>query len=496
MQFTPQQLAGAGRYNSTTRIGNWNEDVVLNEYRMKEYRLRKQRGQLAAMSQQTKFDISNQRVPLSYTENGQIRFGDYVVIQHEQTGGSLACDVWEETLQGSGEYILSVARTFDATARNTFKIVPLSNQEDMGSVIKYGEPFRVMCNESMRIDEGNNVLKSMLYLKSCIKSDRNCSNITQNQLVSLSNECNANTVWIFSRGDVAGAEQYLAEGSAVQTDHKVSIIHKMTRQALFAESKNIMTTDFGNEYEVCCLSTRLPGKCHNLTGEASGSRTGNTLGKSALPQNSWIIRTAESETDSIDTRHLPEAPTPRVLLNLVRSKLNAGGPATYRHLAKSFKKMDQINGQVDREDFKWGLKDFGLSGLQEDHYDALLDEFDTHGNGLIRVSEFVSTLRGELAERRKRIINMAYDKLDHNCEGKVTLEDLANAYDTTVDSRVGSEQCTNEECLAEFISLWDTQQRDGIITRKEFEDYYADLSAAIEDDDTFERVLRSAWGLE
>lgn len=31
MQFTPQQLAGAGRYHHKTRIGNWNEDAALEE---------------------------------------------------------------------------------------------------------------------------------------------------------------------------------------------------------------------------------------------------------------------------------------------------------------------------------------------------------------------------------------------------------------------------------------------------------------------------------
>ena len=31
MQFTPQQLAGAGRYSHKTRIGNWNEDQALEE---------------------------------------------------------------------------------------------------------------------------------------------------------------------------------------------------------------------------------------------------------------------------------------------------------------------------------------------------------------------------------------------------------------------------------------------------------------------------------
>lgn len=37
MQFTPQQLAGAQRYGSNTRIGNWLEDCKLKETKIAEF---------------------------------------------------------------------------------------------------------------------------------------------------------------------------------------------------------------------------------------------------------------------------------------------------------------------------------------------------------------------------------------------------------------------------------------------------------------------------
>ena len=48
MQFTPQQLAGAGRYTAHTLIGNWNEDVQLEETKYKDYAARKDHGEVAA----------------------------------------------------------------------------------------------------------------------------------------------------------------------------------------------------------------------------------------------------------------------------------------------------------------------------------------------------------------------------------------------------------------------------------------------------------------
>merc|ERR1711975_99379 len=40
---------------------------------------------------------------------------------------------------------------------------------------------------------------------------------------------------------------------------------------------------------------------------------------------------------------------------------------------------------------------------------------------------------------------------------------------------------------------WETQKADGIITREEFDDYYTDVSASIDDDEYFELMMRNAW---
>ena len=49
--------------------------------------------------------------------------------------------------------------------------------------------------------------------------------------------------------------------------------------------------------------------------------------------------------------------------------------------------------------------------------------------------------------------------------------------------------------LKGFMSLWDTQNKDGIVTRSEFTQYYSDISAAIDDDDYFANMIGAAWGL-
>ena len=46
LHYTKQQLTGAGRYSPHVHIGNWNEELKLNEEKMKSLKLRQQQGSL------------------------------------------------------------------------------------------------------------------------------------------------------------------------------------------------------------------------------------------------------------------------------------------------------------------------------------------------------------------------------------------------------------------------------------------------------------------
>lgn len=47
--------------------------------------------------------------------------------------------------------------------------------------------------------------------------------------------------------------------------------------------------------------------------------------------------------------------------------------------------------------------------------------------------------------------------------------------------------------LEEFMKQWDTIKKDGIVSYDEWEEYYKDVSASIDDDDYFELMIRNAW---
>jgi Ca2+-binding EF-hand superfamily protein len=52
------------------------------------------------------------------------------------------------------------------------------------------------------------------------------------------------------------------------------------------------------------------------------------------------------------------------------------------------------NGNLDKDDFKWGLRNFGFE-FNESETRLLLDAFDLNKDGTISFAEFIATLRGE-----------------------------------------------------------------------------------------------------
>jgi len=53
-----------------------------------------------------------------------------------------------------------------------------------------------------------------------------------------------------------------------------------------------------------------------------------------------------------------------------------------------------------------------------------------------------------------------------------------------------------KEVYLEFMSLWDTQIADGIVTFEEFLDYFKDVSASIDSDEYFAVMMKSSWKLD
>lgn len=161
-----------------------------------------------------------------------------------------------------------------------------------------------------------------------------------------------------------------------------------------------------------------------------------------------------------------------------------------------FKAMDRDGSHgLDPVEFKYAMRDYGIP-ISDEETAAIVKYFDTNKDGKISFDEFLRKIRGDLNDRRTDLVIMAYKILDKSGDGLVTIDDIMQIYNASCHPDFISGKKNKEQILREFMTIWETHKHDGIVTLEEFEDYYKDVSASIDDDDYFEAMIRKAWKMD
>ena len=106
------------------------------------------------------------------------------------------------------------------------------------------------------------------------------------------------------------------------------------------------------------------------------------------------------------------------IVEKVRRKIvERGGSNGIRSIAKLLAIMDD-NGdkRLSKEELRFGLRDYGID-LTPTEMEQVFLYFDRDGNGYIDCTEFLVGLRGDLNQRRKKYIRMAFNILDTDNSG-------------------------------------------------------------------------------
>ena len=104
---------------------------------------------------------------------------------------------------------------------------------------------------------------------------------------------------------------------------------------------------------------------------------------------------------------------------------------------------------------------------------------------------------------RKQLVSQAFNKLDKNGNGIVELEDIKGVYNASKHPDVRSGKKTEDDVLCEFLDTFETHHavfkentRDFKVTLEEFMEYYAHVSASIDDDRYFDLMMKNSWNFE
>ena len=97
--------------------------------------------------------------------------------------------------------------------------------------------------------------------------------------------------------------------------------------------------------------------------------------------------------------------------------------------------------------------------------------------------------------RREAMVRKAFDIMDRDKSGEVTLADLTGVYNAKKHPDVLTGKATEDQVLAAFLQNFEgvAGNRDGKVSFDEFRDYYADVGCCIPNDDFFAEMMESCW---
>ena len=172
--------------------------------------------------------------------------------------------------------------------------------------------------------------------------------------------------------------------------------------------------------------------------------------------------------------------------------ISRGGALGIRSMTVILRRMDRNgNKKLDAAELQEGLEVYGIHPDKKE-MQTIMHYFDRDGDRSISVTEFLRGIRGRMPRCRAKLVRQAFTLVDKTGDEQITVEDLVGSYDASGHPEVISGGMTEKEVLSNFLNLWD-KSRDGIVTWKEFLDYYKDISVGIDRNDYFELMMRNAW---
>ncbi|XP_074090096.1 cilia- and flagella-associated protein 161 [Macrotis lagotis] len=285
-------------YRNYVRLGNWNEDIFLEEEMMKDFLEKRDQGQL--LIQRNRRLITNllKLTEISFTEDGFVHYGDKVLVLNpdwedphggQVVFGRLVLSVTPEEMKAHISNDIEVPCEVTAMhgvapmGRNTFIILSLDGNA-LGESVRYGQNFGLGTTAGFE--------DKMFYLGSDHKTTTRASKMSSLQDVYLTDEFSYLTCWQAVYFDPQLRLEY--EGYPVPANTKILIKHCHTNQALAANRKYSLRTYFGKECEVAC-HTYLDAH------------------RSEKPLNHWILCTGDPSNHSSIILDRPKYPSIKLI---------------------------------------------------------------------------------------------------------------------------------------------------------------------------------------
>lgn len=125
-------------------------------------------------------------------------------------------------------------------------------------------------------------------------------------------------------------------------------------------------------------------------------------------------------------------------------------------LSKLFKIIDDDGSKtISQYEFGKVCKDFKI-GISEENVPLLFECFDTNRDGTLNYDEFLMSIRGELNDFRRGLVEKAFRKIDKDGSGYLDIDDIKDTYNATKHPDVLQGKRTEQQILNEFLETFET----------------------------------------
>ncbi|XP_067939730.1 cilia- and flagella-associated protein 161-like [Watersipora subatra] len=252
---------GTRTYNPSVRVGNWNEDIQLEEDTVKDFLEKRERGELLIQKSADFAAIVLKEARLSVVNDASVHIGDTVQLVNPMAKDRTkyfanidprdesclsvnisASKLLEERKIAGTCQISSSVQHILPVARNTF-IIESVDGAPLQSQLHFNQAFCIRTTQ----DGGN------LYLSSDTLSIQRQAKKSRHQEVLLVPERSYLCQWhVISLNPQLRMEM---EGRPVPANERVIIVHSKTGQALCIEEAHKVKTMLGFEYEVTATTS-------------------------------------------------------------------------------------------------------------------------------------------------------------------------------------------------------------------------------------------------
>jgi Ca2+-binding EF-hand superfamily protein len=218
-----------------------------------------------------------------------------------------------------------------------------------------------------------------------------------------------------------------------------------------------------------------------------------TAGVGNRSPNRTLLNKPGADISSVQRSAEPSAGL-KMILQRIKEEMKKRGSSGFAGMQRRFKIMDDDgSGSLNLAEFKKAMREMKIE-LSESDLRMMFDFFDSDQSGTIDFNEFIQGVREPMSEKRLKFVNMAFTILDKDGSGEVDAQEISSAYDASKHPEVLAKRKTANQVLREFLDTFDVGgTKDGIVTRQEFQNYYHNISASIDNDDYFELMMRNAW---